>query len=501
MEGVRARLSSDLGRLAGLWAAGLLCSLGCADLGPGTQAQTPSAFQNFQGPPAAAPRPVAGPAARPAPPEVLPPPADLAPAVPAEPKALPVSLDTVFRLAQDQNVQVSLAREKLQEAFADKELADKAWLPELFVGPSYYRHEGGIANEDGRLTHSSFGSFFAGLELNGRLDLREVVYRQVDAERRIWQQKGELSRLTSENLLDAASTYVDLLAAGSAEALALEVQGNLNKLLDQARKLASTDPGAQVEVDRVAAEIAAQKQLLRKVRERTAAASAKLAYLLGVDPCSLLVPTDPRLVPFQLVDASRPCCDLVAQAQAQGPGVREMEGLLNLIQGAMEQAKGPGRFLPAFELRLAEGAFGTGPGDDTRWDNRLDLGLHARWNLTELATARERLRQARSKLNQAHLGYQDLRGRLAMGVQEAREASLSNADQIRDAEDQIRSARETYRRSQLRLNENIKGSSASEVLLAVRSLGLAQLNYLSAVRELDKAQLRLMILTGGPCTR
>jgi outer membrane protein TolC len=426
----------------------------------------------------------------------IPPPREL-PSVAPAPKVMLINLDTVLRLAQDQNVKVNLAREKLQDAFAGKELADKAWLPDLLVGPSYWRHEGGIANEDGTLTRSSFGSFFAGFELNGRLDLREAIYQKVDAERKIWQQRGEVSRMTAENLLDAASTYVDLLAARQGEAVALEVEGNLKNLLSQAQKMAATDPGARVEVDRVASQLSGQKQILRKVREGTVGASAKLAYLLGLEPCTELLPTESRLVPFNLVDASQPACDLVNQALANGPGVREMEGLLNLINSSLEKAQGCGKFIPILELRVAEGGFGTGPGDSMLWDNRLDIGIHARWNLTELTRGRERMHQAQSKLAQVQLGYQDLRGRLTMGVQESREASRSGADQIQMAREQIEHARAAYKLSNVRLTEGIKGASPSEVLLSIQALGLAQLNYLQALRDFDKAQLRLMVLLGS----
>jgi outer membrane protein TolC len=410
---------------------------------------------------------------------------------------LPINLDTVLHLAQDQNVQVHLARERLEEAFAGRDLAEKAWLPEIDIGPSYYRHEGGIQNEDGTLTHSSFGALFAGFEVHTRIDLHEMVYRKVDAERRVWQQKGELSKMTSETVLDASTTYVDLLAARAGEAIAVEAQANMDKLLDQAKKLASTDPGAKVEVERVAAEIAGQQQGTRKVRAGATGAAARLSYLLGVDPCLELVLLDNRMVPFHLVDASRPVCDLVSQAQASGPGVREMEGLLALIHSSMEKASGPGRLLPVFEVRLAEGAFGAGPGDDSRWDNRLDVNLQARWNLTDLFTARDRQRLAQAKVAQAHLSYDDLRGKLTMGVREAREASLSSAEDLPLARQQIDRAREAYKLSQFRLTEHIGNSSPSEVLLSIRALAAAQLNYLEAIRDYDKAQLRLMVLLGG----
>src|SRR5207302_5954772 len=125
-----------------------------------------------------------------------------------------------------------------REAFANQDLAAKAWLPDVWLGAGWYRHEGGIANEDGTLTRSSFGSMFAGLELRGRFDLREAVYLKVDAARRVWQQRAEVSKLSNEALLNASSTYVDLLAARAAEAVTLQSENLLADLQKQAEALA-----------------------------------------------------------------------------------------------------------------------------------------------------------------------------------------------------------------------------------------------------------------------
>jgi len=100
---------------------------------------------------------------------VLPPPEEVQPAQPArsagdgsptDSKLLPINLDTVFRLAEDQNAQVGLARARVEEAWATKDVADMSWLPSLNVGALYFRHEGGIANENGTITRSSFGLLF-----------------------------------------------------------------------------------------------------------------------------------------------------------------------------------------------------------------------------------------------------------------------------------------------------------------------------------------------------
>ncbi len=412
-------------------------------------------------------------------------------------KALPMSLDTVLRLAQDRNGQMGIARQRLQEAFAQQDLAAKQWLPELTIGTAYYRHEGGIQDFTGQLIQSSYGSLFAGLEMRGKLDLREAAYKRIDAERKVWQQKGEISKLTSETLLDAAGTYVDLLATRTSELVSLESEKKMADLMELAQTLAKIDSGLLVEVVRLSSETQGQKLITRKMREGAHNAAAKLNYLLGLDPQCELVLVDRHMVSFALVNTAMPLEMLVSQAQSKGPGVRELEGLLALVEDARAKGSGPGRFLPSLELSMAEGAFGAGPGSQSTWDNRWDMGLHVKWSLTEAITARERRRVADAQNQQVRLSVQDLRAKLTLGVQEAREACLSGQEQIALSQQQIKAAEESFDLSNSRLKENIKGRSPSEVLGAIRALAGARLTYLQAIRDYDKAQLRLFVLIGA----
>jgi outer membrane protein TolC len=418
--------------------------------------------------------------------------------VETEPKVLPISLDTVFRLAQDQNATIRLARLRLSEAEVGEELARKGWLPQIYVGMGYYRHEGGIQDFFGNLIHSSYGSMLAGTEIQGCLDPRDVAFRRVDAERKVWQQRGELSKLTSENLLDAASTYIDLLAARASESLAVTIEKQLTDLLVQANALAKVDKGLQFEVERVEAELRAHRIVVRKLHEGCDSASAKLTYVLGVDPACDMVPIETHLALLNIIDAHAPVQVLVEKSLVDGPGVRELEGLLRLIEKTRAAAQGPGRYMPALALNMNEGAFGAGPGARMAWDNQLNIGLSLRWNITECFTARERQRQSDLQAAQAQVNYQDLRGRLTLGVTEARTAILSGKDQLGLIEEQVRFADKAYELSASRLKESIKGRSPSEVLMAIRTLGGARLEAIQTLRDFDKAQVRLLMLVGGP---
>jgi outer membrane protein TolC len=420
-------------------------------------------------------------------------------AEPAQPKVLPINLDTLFRLAEEQNARIAQARARVDEATTEKGIADTCWLPDVFVGASYWRHEGGIQDQDGRFINSSFGSLFAGLEVTGRLDLKQATFERVNAERKVWQERGELSKVTSETLLDATQTYVDLLAARTGEAIVAEQQKELQDLLERSEKLAGVESGARVEVSRLRTELTARRQFTSRLRQQAAAASAKLAYLLGLDPQTVLVPVDGKLTPLDLVDVSQPVEQLIARATTTGPGVRELDGLINLIHESIAQANSRARLVPVVEVRMAEGAFGAGPGASSTWDNRWDLGLQVRWNLTDLIGRCDKQRLADLKLHQAQLAQQDLRGKLTLGVQESRETIVAGREQIPLGQQQIDQAREAFRLSDERLRKVLEHSSAGEVLLGLQSVALAQANYLNTVRDFNKAQLRLLVLLGpGP---
>jgi outer membrane protein TolC len=165
----------------------------------------------------------------------------------------------------------------------------------------------------------------------------------------------------------------------------------------------------------------------------------------------------------------------------------------------MAEAAGPGRFLPVVTAQALEGGFGAGPNGDLTFANRFDVAVQARWNVTGLLTADIQRRIGCSALAQAHLTYADLKGKLTLAVQEARESILSGREQVRLAEEQIKQAQTALELSDLRLREGIQGATYSEVLMSQRAVAAARANYLGVVREHDKAQLRLMVLTGCHC--
>jgi outer membrane protein TolC len=413
--------------------------------------------------------------------------------------SVPVGLDTVLRLAEGQNPQIAIARAKVCSAFAEKEAAEARWLPDIYLGVGYWRHEGGIQLQEGPLIHSSTQAFLGGTQVNASWSPRDIAFKQLSAARSIWQQQGELTKVSTEQILEASTTYVDLLAAYSALAISVNLENKLQPLYE---KVKTANAAAQLidlknEQIRVEAELQLQKQTQRKLQASIEIASAKLAYLLGLDPSSQIVPIDSQMATFHIVDANVPADQLVATALSNGPGIKEMEGILCVIQRGMEQAQGLGRLAPTLDVQVGEGLFGAGPGGTMNFDNRLDMGLQARWNITELLGANHKRQVAFSQINQAHLTYQELRAKLTLGVQDAQNTILSSAAQLAMAEELIKQAKQALQNSTKRFDALERAKAPySEVMQAHQAVAKAQLNYLDVMREFDRAQLRLMILLG-----
>jgi outer membrane protein TolC len=290
--------------------------------------------------------------------------------------------------------------------------------------------------------------------------------RRLRNEGEVWKQKADWSKTTSEVLLEAGTAWIDLLTARRGEALSQELEQYERKVLERAEKLDKEAGSPRGLVESAKAALSSRQQQTARLHQQSNAAMANLVYLLGLPPQTVLVPADAIVVPIELVDVTVPLDDLVAQAMTRGPSVQELEGLLATIQAALDRTHGLRECLPLVQYQQS---------------------------------------RVLSKQQQALMSYEDVRGKLAAGVKEARDAVLSGRAQIGLTTAQIKDARASYRESDKRLQENLPGGSVSETLTTIRALEQADFAHLESISSHNKAQLRLLLMLGvysnkeGPC--
>jgi hypothetical protein len=276
--------------------------------------------------------------------------------------------------------------------------------------------------------------------------------------------------VNDESRLEASITYVDLLSARAAHAVAIQAESQLIDLLKKVADEEQPSTAAAVEASRLQAELSGQQVSIRKAREDAVSASARLVYLLGLDPASAVSTMDRELTAFTLVNADAPVESLIAQAIERGPLMKEVETQTPLSGGGCQLA-----------------------------DQCCCRQRFCSWHLLNSACLCQPACVPPAEEAHSQTSLQDMRARLTMRVQESREAALSARDRLTLALNQVKHANEAYEQSVYRLTESpyANNRSPTEVHLAMRSLQEAKTAYLTAIRDHDKAQLRLAFLTGA----
>ncbi len=337
-----------------------------------------------------------------------------------------VNLDTVMRQTFERNAEILTARERVNESQIALDAALQSCMPEMF---------------------------------------RKDTFKTPVAEATVWRRRAELRKVETDNLQDAANTYFDWLTALRGQEVSRDLLQKEEKLLTRVRKFAKLEPPVQVVLEAIETAVNGQQQYILRTQQQIGGAAAKLAYLMGMNG-GILTPTE-TLEPINRVDTSVAVEVLVRQAQENGPGVRELQGLIASIQQSIAEATRAQRCCCRTGAPLICG----------------------------------RLQMAQSQLQQAQLSLMNTQLKLRAGVEEAFSAVVSGREQIDQASKSIDHAKETYRIMDLRETEEspqarIQNRTYDGVLNSIRQLSQAYSNYLTAVSDYNKAQVRLLILLG-----
>jgi len=93
----------------------------------------------------------------------------------------PIDLLTALRLVQAQNLDVKIARERLNEAKANHAGAIAKFLPWISAGYAFRRHEGRTQAVDGSLVDVDKQSIAVGPTINAQVDIGDAIFSSLAA--------------------------------------------------------------------------------------------------------------------------------------------------------------------------------------------------------------------------------------------------------------------------------------------------------------------------------
>jgi outer membrane protein TolC len=410
--------------------------------------------------------------------------------LPKSGEAYVIDLPTVLRLANVQNLDVQIARERLNEARANETSATWQFFPSVSPGVTYKKHEGRVQSVEGDVFDASKGSLAPGITIAAEVDIGEAYYRRLAALQETKAASEGIKAQQLESALSAAQSYFDLLftqAAADVARDAIRISSNYLAQIEQAVEAGVAFRGDAL---RVAVQSERYGLRLRQTLEERRVAAVRLAESLNLNPAIDLVPEKADLVPIELVDSNVALKALVADALANRPDLRQNEATL---AAARENQKGAiyGPMVPTIGAQIFEGGLGGGTGGNlNNWGAQHDYVLGLSWRLGPGGMFDSgRTRAAEARVKTAALTLEKVQDQIAIQVVEATFRVNSLRDQIAVAKRVVKVSEDGFRLALERKEFSV--GIVLETIETEQDLTQAKFDYLKTIADFNKAQYAL----------
>ena len=436
----------------------------------------------------------------------------------AEGRPLPINLPTALQLANARPIDIALASQRLQVAAAQLDRADVLWLPTLYLGVDYARHDGQIQDVAGNVFTTSKSSFMVGVGPGLSFAVTDALYAPLVAKQVVRARQADVQTARNDSLLAVAEGYFNVQQARGELAGALDARRRAEEVVGRAEKLVPGGRIPAVEVNRVKTELSRRRQAAEATAERWQTASADLVRLLRLDPGVLVEPAEPPQLRIDLIDSNRPVDELIPIALTNRPELASQQALVEATLARLRQEK-IRPLVPSVLLRgnatnpagtLSSGYFGGGVNSNlSNFGARNSMDLQLVWEFQNLGfgnRAAVRERQAESQV--AVLEVFRTQDRVAAEVVQALAQSKRAASRARDAEEGVRNAVVTADKNLEGLGQTLRVGELlilavrpQEVVASIQALDQAYRDYYAAVSDANRAQFRLYRALGQPAQR
>jgi outer membrane protein TolC len=443
-------------------------------------------------------------------------PPGLAPAQPeGEDRPLPINLATALQLADARPLVIAAAQASLRTAIAQYDEARLLWLPNVYLGASYYHHDGASERRSGPLAINSLDQFLAGGGLVAVVSTADAIFAPLALRQVVRARALDVQSARNEALETVAEAYFNVQQARGQLAGA---QDTVSKARQLARTIEALTvlPTAPIEVDRARTELADLEQVETSAREQWRVASADLTRALRLDPRAVVVPLEPPFLQVTLIAPRESVDRLIPIGLMSRPELASQQALVQATLARLREER-IRPLVPSLVLQgnptpaapsgfLMGGVFGSGiNGHSNPWESRDDVNVQLLWELRSLGLGNRALvREREADRERAVIELFRTQDRVAAEVAQAVAQLRSAAGRVTQAEYGLKEAQTTYAGNLRGLRETVPGNllvlaiRPQEAVSALRQLSRAYNNYFLAVNDYNRAQFRLYWALGFP---
>jgi len=440
-----------------------------------------------------------------------------APALPAGQQAFPINLPTALQLANAQAIDIAIASQRIEVAAAQLERAQKLWLPTIYLGTDYYRHDGQIQETPGTVFGTSRTSFMVGAGPSAVFAVSDAIFEPLSARQVVRAREAAFQTANNDTMLAVAEAYFTVQQARGELAGAQDAARRADELVQQVEKLLAGGFTAEVEVTRARADLAHRRQTVRIAGDHWRVAASDLQRILRLEPTALVEPQEPPQLAVTIVPLDQKVDELIPLALMNRPELAAQQALVQATLARLRQER-LRPLIPSVLLRgastpvtgtLAGGLYGGGKNDFMgNFSARSDFDLQFVWELQNLGFGnRARANERRGEHEISILELFRLQDQVAADVVQSYTLAQSAAGRIKDAEAELREAVDSVEKNLLGVSQTkeLDRRKAAqlvirpqEVVAAIQSLAQAYGDYYGAIADYNRAQFRLYRALGHP---
>ncbi len=437
----------------------------------------------------------------------------------------PIDLASALRLAGARDLDIALARERVCQSMAELDQARVLWLPSLYIGPSWIRHDGQAQVVEGRVRSISKSSLFLGgtaasgssasgpvpaggpAQLSGLtsiLRFSDAIFEPLAARRVVESRRAGIQTATNDAMLGVAEAYFDLQEAAGRLAIAREAAANADILAELTASYARSGAGLDADHHRSLTERGRQRRNIEAAVGQIEVASAELVRRIRLDPRVVVAPLEPPEAAIRLIADDRSIDERIVTGLRHRPELAEAQALVEATLTRLKQAR-LRPFIPSLALRYSGGGFGGGPnGFFGNFAGRSDAEVNLFWEVQNLGFADAAIaRQRASQQRTTYLQLLKVQDRVASEVVAAEKQRIASSRQMEEAGRAVPEALAslTLNLTNIRRGAGLPGATRPiEVLQPIQALAQARTDYLDSVLAYNRAQFRLYRALGGSPT-
>lgn len=445
----------------------------------------------------------------------IPLPVPVSPPTILRPEVRPIDLDTALRLAGVQNPELNVARQRVLEAVATRQLAAARFLPSINPGMNYDAHSGNLQQSNGNILSVNRSAVYVGAGSNavaaGTVNIPGVflggntalgIFGYLESRQLVRQREFDNIAVRNQVFLQVALAFSELLRAEGRRAVALQALDEARAIAKLTADYAETGQGRLADANRAATELQRRESYVKQIESELLTASARLCELLNLDPSIRLHPTDAYVVPHPLVPDPIAVGELIALGLLRRPELAAqrasiIQGLL-LLDGAKALP-----FSPSIYIGFSAGGFGGGSNLVRPifggFGGRTDFDTVAFWTIQNLGVGNvAMIGAANANLQIRRFEQIEMLNRVRAEVAEAYARTHARYAQIETNESAVRSGLLSFTQDLTRIRYRSRDVLPIELLDSFRLMAGARIDYIDAIVDYNRAQFELYVALGQP---